>query len=416
MRDRDLYSKILDIQSPWAVVDVILDAAKREVRVQVEVAPSGKLTCPTCGAPSPRYDSKRRQWRHLDTCQYRTILDAEVPRIECPEHGPLQVRVPWAEPGSRFTAMFEALVIDWLKEASISAVADMTGLTWHEVDGVMKRAVRRGLDRRKAYSPARIGVDETSFQKRHEYVTVVSDQALQIVLYVADDRKTTSLDGFYSNLTPEQLLGIEVVAMDMCAAFISSTHKNVPNADAKICFDRFHVAQLLNHAVDEVRRKEHAKLLAEGDATLSQSRFAWLTKPENLKPVLAAALEVLKSMALKTSRAWAIKEMASKLWRYANRTSARKAWKRWMSWAVRSRIEPIKKAARTIRKHIEGILNAVVLMATNVGAESINAKIQKVKNRACGFRNRQRFKDAIMFHLGGLDLYPAHCGSTHTKA
>ena len=108
-----------------------------------------------------------------------------MPRVECPEHGVLTVRVPWGEPGSSFTALFEALVIDWLKEASIQAVSRQLKLSWNAIDGIMQRAISRGMERRKAVSPERIGVDETSFRKRHDYVTVVSDHSTGHVLHVA---------------------------------------------------------------------------------------------------------------------------------------------------------------------------------------------------------------------------------------
>jgi transposase len=152
--------------------------------------------CPECGAAKRRYDSRSRRWRHLDTCQFQTILVAEVPRVECAEHGVRQVRVPWGEPGSRFTALFEALVIDWLREASVAGVARHLGLSWTAVAGIMKRAVERGLARREPRLPAHLGVDETSFQKRHEYVTVVLDRVGEgAVVHVADGRGREALDG-----------------------------------------------------------------------------------------------------------------------------------------------------------------------------------------------------------------------------
>jgi transposase len=123
-------------------------------------------------------------------------------------------------------------------------------------------------------------------------------------------------------------------------------------------------------------------------------------------------------MALKTARAWAIKEHARSLWDYVSPAWAKKAWKKWIGWALRSRLEPIKKVARMVRTHLQGILNAVVLGATNATAESLNAKIQHVKRMACGFRNRERFRNAIYFHLGSLDLYPegyTMSQFTHTK-
>jgi transposase len=149
--------------------------------------------------------------------QYRTIVIARVPRVECPEHGVVQVEVPWAEASSRFTARFEALVIDWLLEASFAAVARQVDLTWDEVAGIQERAVRRGLARRDLKPPKRIGVDETSFQRRHEYVTTVNDLDAGVVLYVADDRKQESLAAFYEGLGTEACAGLEAVVMDMWA-------------------------------------------------------------------------------------------------------------------------------------------------------------------------------------------------------
>jgi transposase len=129
MHDTELYRKILGIEAPWEVDRVELDRTDGEVRVHLSLGES-KPKCPECDRPAPRYDTRHRRWRHLDTCQYRTILEVDVPRVECPEHGVHQVRVPWSEPGSRFTALFEALVIDWLQEASVSAVAHQLRVSW----------------------------------------------------------------------------------------------------------------------------------------------------------------------------------------------------------------------------------------------------------------------------------------------
>lgn len=150
-----------------------------------------------------------------------------------------QINVPWSERGARFTALFEALAIDWMKEASLSAVYRLLGISWDAAAGIQERAVRRGLERREAVSLKRIGVDETSFQKGHEYVIVVSDQENGNVLYVADDRKQGSLDGFYSDLSEEQRDKIESVSMDMWAPYIASTREYVPGAAEKIAFDKF---------------------------------------------------------------------------------------------------------------------------------------------------------------------------------
>lgn len=414
MRDRDLYATILGLSAPWKVTDVDLDSKLETVSVKVEASGKSADVCPECGSQCPRHDTRERRWRHLDTCQFQTILVARIPRVNCADHGVRQVHVPWGEPGSRFTALFEAVVIDWLREASVAAVARQLTLTWDEVDGIMQRAVARGLARRPALKLERIGVDETSFQKRHEYVTVVADLKTSEVVYVADDRKKSSLSGFYDSLTTDQIDAIQCVAMDMCRAYISATKASVPDAMSKICFDRFHVAKLLGDAVDKVRRQEHQALRAEGDDSLTGTKHLLLRRGDSLSVYEEGVVDILRRLGLKSARAWHIKEAAAKLWHYVHRGFTEKAWKKWIAWAVRSRIEPIKHAARTIRDHLWGIVNAVIHSVTNAGLESINAKIQRVKKAACGFRNRERFRTAIMFHLGGLDLYPV--SATHTES
>lgn len=195
MESTNLYQRILGLEAPWRVVDVDLDLKANEVRVRVEHDGAGTRCCPECGKACAGYDQTRRSWRHLDTCQMHTILTADVPRVRCPEHGVRQVHVPWAEPHGRITALFEALAIHWLKEASIKAVAQRLGLSWDEADGNLCRAVQRGLARRGHRPPTRLGVDETSFRRGHDYVTVVSDQESGVVLHVADERRRETLGG-----------------------------------------------------------------------------------------------------------------------------------------------------------------------------------------------------------------------------
>lgn len=407
MRDTDLYAQILGVRDPWTVSEVHLDMPAKRVEVTLQHRAGAELHCPECGATCPGYDSKHRRWRHLDTCQFETMLIADVPRSNCPEHGPLQVTVPWAEAGSRFTALFEALVIDWLHEASLSGVARQVRITWDEADGIQTRAVRRGLARRERRLPTRIGVDETSFQKRHEYVTVVIDQVAGEVVHVADDRKRASLETYLAGHSVEERSAVETVAMDMHQPYIQAVEATIPLAALKICFDKFHVASHLGQAVDRVRREENRALLDEGDGRLKRTKYLWLTHPANLTDERWASFAKLRESALRTARAWAIKELAMELWRYRSHAWGARAWKRWLGWALRSRLDPVVRVARMIRAHLLGILNAMVHGVTNARSEGINAKIQWIKYTSRGFRNRERFRNAIYFHLGGLDLYPA---------
>lgn len=319
MQDHTLYEKLLGIGTPWHVRDVQLNLKDGEVRLHLRLDAVITWACPICGKPATSHDVRERQWRHLDTMQYRTVLVAPVPRVNCTEHGVHQITVPWAEERSRFTALFEALVIDWSQEGSLSAVARLLRLSWDQVAGVQARAVQRGLARRAPHRVARIGVDETSFQKRHEYVTVVCDLDASKgagVLYVGEDRTEASLSTFYSGLDDAGRDAIEYVAMDMWPAYIKATHRALPTADDKIVFDKFHVAKHLGDAVNAVRLEEHRTLSAAGDHRLAKTKYSWLRKTSAMSRRQRAVFAALRATGLKVARAWAIKELAMDLWNY----------------------------------------------------------------------------------------------------
>ncbi len=406
MQDKELYAQILGIGDPWEVKEVDLRLEEDEVVVFVEQKAGTRLECPECGEESAGYDTRRRRWRHLDTCQYKTILEMEQPRVKCREHGVKVVKVPWAEPNSRFTVMFERLVISWLKETSVAAVSRMMDLSWGSVSGIMERAVGRGLLRRGELKPAHIGVDETSYRRGHDYMTVVTDREKGNVLYVAGGKSAGSLGGFYKGLTEDALEGIKTVSMDMWKGYLKATREYLKDADAKIAIDKFHVARCLTDAVDRTRKKENRELALTGDSRLKGTKYLWLTNPLNMDALRWRMFGPLRQADIKTARAWALKETAMGLWNYTSRKWALKAWKKWFSLAMRSRLEFVKNAAKTLRRHLDGILNAIVFKADNSIAESNNSRIKMLRNKARGFRNRERFKTAILFHYGGLDLMP----------
>ena len=209
--------------------------------------------------------------------------------------------------------MFEALVIDWLKEASTLAVSRLMKLSWNAIDGIMQRAVERGLSRREEACMTQVGVDETAFRKRHDYVTIVSDQEVGTGLHAGSDCKKGGLKNWYGSLTEEQRESIGSISMDMWPVFINATLESIPGAEEKIAFDKFHVARYLGEAVDKVRRQEHKALMAEGYENLKGSKYDWLYNPENMTHIQKRRFKALRESTLKTARAWAIKELAMSL-------------------------------------------------------------------------------------------------------
>jgi transposase len=406
MKDIALYQQILGIVAPWRVSAVNLDLPGGKVTVDVEHSQSC-FRCPLCQAKASIHDHRMKVWRTLDSCQLETYIQARVPRIKCPEHGVVMVEVPWAERGSRFTAIFEAFVIMWLEAATLKDVAKRVGLSWDQVDGIQKRAVDRGLARRESRPIARMGVDETSFSKRHDYITAVVDTERNIVVDVLDGRKKATFKEWLEALPPSSINAIKTVSMDMYDGYINAVREVVPGAEDKICFDRFHVAQHFGKGVDKVRASEHrAFLSAHGQSVLTHTKHAWLRNSEKIDNRTRPFFMEITKMNLKTARAWAIKETASSIWDYIYVGVAEKAWKRLFGWTSRCRLKPMIKAGKTAQNHLWGILNAIQHKVSNAAVEGKNASIQRIKCRACGFRNKERFKRAILFHLGGLDLFP----------
>ncbi|HAJ5517811.1 TPA: ISL3-like element ISKox3 family transposase, partial [Klebsiella pneumoniae] len=201
MDEKSLYAHILNLSDPWQVKSLSLDENAGSVTVTIEIAENTRLACPTCGKSCSVHDHRHRKWRHLDTCQFTTIVEADVPRIMCPEHGCLTLPVPWAGPGSRYTLLFESFVLSWLKISTVDAVRKQLKLSWNAVDGIMTRAVKRGLARiKKPLSARHMNVDEVAFKKGHRYITVISDRDGR-ALALTDDRGTESLAGYLRTLT-----------------------------------------------------------------------------------------------------------------------------------------------------------------------------------------------------------------------
>ena len=196
MQDRELFRRILGIESPWFIERVELKLEEEKVHIYLGHQERVSWPCPECGVSCTQYDHQpERRWRHLDTCQFQTIVHAQPPRSECDEHGVRVVKLAWAEATSRFTELFEGLAIEWLKHASQAAVAERMGLSWDEIHGIMERAVERGLRRRSAELVPLLGVDEKSFRRGHRYVTLVNDLKRSRVLYVAEGARKRAWTG-----------------------------------------------------------------------------------------------------------------------------------------------------------------------------------------------------------------------------
>lgn len=411
MRDTDLYQMLLGLTPPWRVASV--DIAKPgpgtvlgEITVRVEYPSSQKLHCPECEAIGAGYDSRPRRWRHLNTMQWKTFIESDVPRVNCPDHGVKQIRVPWAEDQSRFTALFEASTIDVLMAVRSKVQAEqLIGISWDQVDRVMARAVARGLDRRKIEAIPYLGIDEKSFGKGHNYASVLCDLSRHRVLDVVPERTKAAALALFQTVPETQRAAVMAVAMDMWPNFMDAKSEVLPQAET--VHDKFHVVRELTKAVDTVRKGEHRSLTYDGKPeVLKKTKYLWLKNPENWTTHQRAHFESLKIDVLQVGRAWSIKEAFDGFWGYRYAGCARKFFDRWYFWATHSRLKPVIEAARTLKRHLPGLLAYCRHRITNAVAEGMNSKIQLIKANARGFRNFEKYRIAILFSCGGLSLYP----------
>ena len=408
-KDRSLtqhYQQMFGDTSPWEVSEVRLDVARLVNEVRLTVRPDTIWGCPQCHIRMHVKEWRTRRWRHLDSCQFKTILEAAVPVVECSEHGAQTVQVPWAEGSSRFTMCFESFAIQVLEACPAARAGDLLGISWDKADGIKQRAVRRGMARRQISSLEYVCVDEKAVGHGHDYVTVVTGVMVgkPQVLYVGDGRDEAGLNGFWEWLGPDACARIKAVSIDMGQPYQNSVRRYCLNAE--LIFDPFHLMKMLNRAVDEVRQHEAVMGTGAERSALKKTRQMWLWGKENLPERHAERFGVLKDSSLKTARAWRVKELWRTFKQCLDVDDAHAFFHKWYVLAIRSKLEPVKKVARTFKAHLTGIVSIFKHGFCNALAEGVNSRIQLLMQKSCGYRNRQRLKTDILFHFGGLNMDP----------
>jgi transposase len=404
MKDTALYEQLLGIKDPWIVKTVELCLDKEQVIVELVLKENQIWADPI--DPTKRahiHGWNKRHWRHLDTCQFETIITARVPQLKYSDGTVAELAVPWADRYSRVTVLMTGFVIKLLQVcSSTQAVCNFTRLSWGTVNAIMVNAVERGMLRRTEEEITHLGIDEKSSEKGHTYVSILTDIDRSRVLDLVPNRKLADAMGLLKTLTPSQRQSVQAIAMDMWAPYISAAKQCLP--EAAIVHDKFHIAKYLGEAVNQVRKQEHRKLSVSGTSPLTGSKWAWLKKYPDGRSSEAVSFRDLNQLNLKTSRAWCIKENFSQFWAYHYKGAALRFFKAWSNHAMRSRLEPIKKVVKMLRRHVEGLLNFSGHRITNACAEGFNNAIQLIKANARGFRNFANYRTRILFHCGKLNL------------
>ena len=403
MKDTALYEQLLGLKTPWSVKKVELSLADQRVVVEV-VLKKQVWADPTDATKRAHVNGwSERQWRHLDTCQFETVIKARVPQLKYSDGTVEELTVPWAERYSRVTTLMAGFVIQLLQACpTTQAVCTLTRLSWSTVNAILVSAVERGMLRRTAEKIAYLGIDEKSSEKGHTYASILTDIDRSRVLDLVPDRKLEAATGLLKTLTQTQRVAVKAVAMDMWPAYMSAARQCMPQAD--IVHDKFHISKYLGEAVDAVRKQEHRTLCQAGTSPLTGSKWAWLRNYPDGRSAEAISFRALNQLNLKTSRAWRIKENFTQFWSYSYKGAAKRFFKVWSNNAMRTRLEPVKKVVKMLRRHEEGLLNFSTHRISNACAEGFNSAIQLIKANARGFRNFTNYRARILFHCGKLDL------------
>lgn len=402
MNPESLFAVALGIISPWQVEGVEFSKESKRLDIKIGFSRGATFACPVCGSPSPVHDTSVKSWRHLNFFQYEAYLTARVPRVKCANDGcgVKQVQVPWARHGTGFTLLFEALVMALVREMPVKAAASLLGehdtRLWRVVDHYVQSA-RAQAD----YSDVkRVGIDETSAKRGQDYISLFFDLDQRRLLFGTEGKDHETVKSFAEDLKdhhgePENITD---ACIDMSKAFIKGVTEALPNAE--VTFDPFHMIQIMNKALGEVRSEE-ARLYPE---LMKGSRYAFLKNPENLTEKQDETLTKLCNYRLKTARAYLIKLALQDVYFSTSREEAEGLLKKWYSWAIRSQIDQVKKVAKTVKKHWKGILSWFDSQLSNGFLEAINGLIQAAKRRARGYRSTKNLINMAYLIAGKLDF------------
>ncbi|MFC7530166.1 ISL3 family transposase [Actinoplanes sp. GCM10030250] len=364
------------------------------------------LVCP-CGRTSrARYDRSRRRWRHLNFGRSAVVIEAEIRRVDCRGCGRVRTEwTPWARPGSRFTRDFEDMACWLVKRMSKTGVAKLLGTTWAKVDALVRALVDVHLDSDRLSKLYRIGVDEIAYRRGRKFLTVVADHDTGRVLFVGEGRTQHVFGDFLASLGEDGRARIEAVSMDMTPIYRKAAITHIPHA--KVCLDPFHVIKWAGEALDlayQTCREQGVKISVDTmtpTQTWQKVRGALRQPGEKHDPTRAAIIEQLRRKHPRLHRAWLLKEELRRLYQVPAADAAEHL-RRWTNRARRSGINAFVTLAKRLRRHRDGVLNAIDLQLSNSLLEAINAGIRLIQRRAHGYADLDNLIEMIHFCHGGV--------------
>ena len=393
----ELFTRALGLEKPWRVTNIEFSPTDRRLDLHLDFSAGSTFACPRCSKQDCKaYDTSDKSWRHLDFFQHQAYLHCRVPRITCPDCGIQQVKLPWARPGSGFTLLYEALIMALAREMPVKALSRLLGEHDTRIWRVIQHYVKEARAKELFFEVQRLGIDETSRRKGHQYVTLFVDLDQSKVIYVTEGKDANTIGRFSNEFHDHggDSDAVKDICCDLSPAFIFGVEECFPNA--KITFDRFHVMKLMGEAVDRVRREEQRQIVG-----LKGSRYCWLKNPETLNARQRQILQDLSQRNLKTARAYQIRLNLRDFWDHPP-DLAEDYLQKWYVWATHSRLNPVIQVARMIKRHWQGIMNFTKTRINNGLLEGINSLVQAARTKARGYRTVKYFITMIYLIAGKL--------------
>jgi len=400
MKSAEIFALGLGLKDPWYIEEVKLEGKSEKKTLHIYLDHKAHSLFEYEGTKYPVYDHQQRKWHHLRFFQHECYIHARVPRIRNSSGKVKLVEVPWAQPGSSFSLLFEYDVIDLISEGmSMSGVSRRLNVVDKRIARIIQRHVSQCLSSQEIGEVKQLSVDETSRRKGHNYFTIMSDREAKKVVGVGIGKDK---EAFAHALIDLEIRGgsresIRSITMDMSRSYIAAASETMSQAD--IIFDRFHIVKKLNEAVDKIRRREQK----EHDE-LKKTRYIWLRNNQNLNKEQRLQINYLANTYPNIGTAYRLKELLKLVLDQAYHSHLLKPINQWMKEAWKSGLEPIREFVNMLKRHWYGIKTYFKKIATNAFAERVNLKIQEIKRVAKGFRNPLNFIMMIYFHLGGLNL------------
>ncbi len=395
--------ELLHIPEPWYIHRICFNQALKQLDVYVKYREGTLFSCAECGAVhQPVKDHVAREpWRHLNFFEYPCFIHADLPRIKCGIcNRILRAKVPWALDKERhyFTLWFDALIIKLAKDMPMNAISRLLGEHDTRLWRILHHYVDNAIATQDLSYVTKISTDETSAKRGHNYITIFMDPEQKNVIYVTKGRDSSTWAECKKQLESHggSAENITEVCMDMSAAFIKGAEENFPTA--AITFDKFHVIQAANEAVDEVRRKER-----KSSAMLKDTRYLWLKNPENLTDSQKKTMAKLKDCDLDTAKAYRMRLILQEIYKYPP-SIAPDVLKDWIQWGLRCRLEPMAEVAKMLQKHYDGVIRWFKSKLNNGLLEGVNSLFQAAKRKARGYRSEKNIVAMVYLLAGKLNF------------